>query len=297
MVGKVKVERRQRLLDICKHVVDNPHDVDGDTKAALKRATLKYAATQYVDTEQALKNLYQEESELGSLLRKAVEVVADHDASDDPIRAPVSDHHASTVADLLVEAGTFPHRAAALHHVLHSARGQALLTRMHKKESPMQDTVLTIIKDAGIAGVCAAIVAKGSTTISEHELVEAASKVAAERYPGLTEAQAFDKVYSDRGDEGRLLRSAVAIAKAMPFVADLTPLVVGGVDAMHAAVSDTESSEAYAQLQQIGRDKWPTLSEAQQFANAFTDPVNAELARKAHRRPTPPVGGAYPFPR
>ena len=42
------------------------------------------------------------------------------------------DHHASTVADLLVEAKSFPHRAAALDHLLHIHRGQALLQRMHK---------------------------------------------------------------------------------------------------------------------------------------------------------------------
>jgi hypothetical protein len=149
------------------------------------------------------------------------------------------------------------------------------------------------MKDGGIAGVCAAIVAKGSTTITEHELVEAASKVAAERYPKLTEAQAFDKVYSDRGEEGSALRSAVAIAKAMPFVADLTPMVVTGSD-----VHDlSDESEAIAQLKELGARKWPSASALEQFERALTAPENRELAAKAHRRPTPPVGGAYPFPR
>jgi hypothetical protein len=73
------------------------------------------------------------------------------------------------------------------------------------------------------------------------------------------------------------------------------PLVVGGVEAAHAAVDDTEQSEALAQLKQLGRDKWPSASEAQQFANAFTDPVNKELAAKAHRRPAPTT--SFPFPR
>jgi hypothetical protein len=91
------------------------------------------------------------------------------------------------------------------------------------------------------------------------------------------------------------VRRACQIAKAMPFVADLTPLVVGSPDAMHAAVDDTESSEAYAQLKQIGRDRWPTASEATQFTNAFSDPVNKELAAKAHRRPAATT--TYPFPR
>jgi hypothetical protein len=209
------------------------------------------------------------------------------------------DHHASTVADLLVEAGSHPDRASALSYLLHKPSGQALLARQHKaaktEKGSTMDTIHAIMKSGGIAATCAVIVAKGSTTISQDELVAAVSTVAHERWPQLTEAQAFDKVYSDRGEEGRVLRQAIDVAKAMPFVADLAPLVVGGVDAMHAAVSDTESSEAYAQLQQIGRDRWPTASEAQQFANAFADPKNAALAAKAHRRPAATT--FYPMPR
>jgi hypothetical protein len=208
-----------------------------------------------------------------------------------------SDHHASKVADLLVEAGSHPSRASALGYLLHNSHGQALLARMHKKESPMQDTVFSIMKSGGIAATCAAIVAKGSTSISEHELVDAVTKVAAERHPELSPAQAFAKVYTAPTDEARVLQKAIDVAKAMPILAELTPLVVGGVDAMHEAVDDTESSEAYAKLKELGRRKWPTASEAQQFANAFTDPANATLAQEAHRRPTPPMGGAYPFPR
>jgi hypothetical protein len=129
------------------------------------------------------------------------------------------DHHASTVADLLVESGRFPHRTAALDHLLNSSRGQALLQRTRKaavkteKEHPM-DTVFSIMKSGGIAATCAAIVAKGSTTISQDELVEAVSKVAHERYPELSSAQAFEKVYSDQGAEGRALRQAINVAKA-----------------------------------------------------------------------------------
>ena len=223
----------------------------------------------------------------------------DDDGNDDTEKRV--DHHASTVADLLVEAGTFPHRAAALHHVLHSATGQALLARIRKaadqpaKDPPM-DTVYSIMKDAGIAGTCAAIVSKGHTTITESELVEAASKVAAERYPGLTEAQAFDRIYSDRGEEGQALRKAVAIAKAMPFM----PTMVGGPEAMHEAVDAVESSEAYQQLVSMAekmRAASPELklSAAQAFDKVFTDPKNAALAASAHRRPAATT--YYEFPR
>jgi hypothetical protein len=209
-----------------------------------------------------------------------------------------SDHVLSRLADSLVESGRFTDRGHALRHLTSHPDGVALVrTHKAKDDPPMTDTVYSIMKDGGIAGVCATIIAKGTTTITEHEIVDSVSKIAAERYPGLTQAQAFDKVYSDRGEEGLALRKAVSIAKAMPFVADLTPLVVGGVDATHEAINSTESSEAYAQLKELGRRKWPTASEAQQFANAFTDPANRELAQKAHRTPTPPANGAYPFPR
>ena len=77
----------------------------------------------------------------------------------------------------------------------------------------------------------------------------------------------------------------------MLFVADLAPLVVGGEDTRDLS----DESEAIAQLKQLGARKWPTASEAQQFANAFTDPVNAQLAQKAHRRPSATT--SYPFPR
>jgi hypothetical protein len=217
----------------------------------------------------------------------------DHDAGDRHDRVPVVDHHASTIANLLVEAGSFPHRAAALHHVLHSATGQALLARMRKaadqpaKESTMStDSLESILKDFGPVRLCKTIVERQRSPVGEHELVMSLSQ-------HVGGDVAFSKLYASEES----VRRAVAIAKAMPFVADLMPQVTTGVAATHEAVNNTEQSEAYAQLQELGRDKWPTATEAQQFTNAISDPVNAELARKAHRRPTAPVGGAYPFPR
>jgi hypothetical protein len=207
------------------------------------------------------------------------------------------DHHASTVADLLTEAGTFPHRTAALHYLLNKPGGQALLARLHKaaeqteKDDPPMDSILQIMKSGGIGPTCAAIIQKGATTISEHALVDAATAVAAERHPELSPAQAFSKVFTAATDEARVLRQAIDMAKAMPFVADLTPVMVGG-----AAAGDlSDESEAIAQLQQIGRDRWPTATEAQQFARAMTDPKNAVLTAKAHRRPSATT--SYPFPR
>jgi hypothetical protein len=205
------------------------------------------------------------------------------------------DHHASTVADLLVEAGTFPHRAAALQHLLHKPSGQALLSRMHKaadqtgKDLLMDRTteLRAIAKAGGIIAVAKAIIDENrSYGITEHEFVELATKHAKAAHPELSGAQAFAKLY-----ENPTVWRACNLLKSMPFVADVEPLFVGGADTRD--LSDT--SEAIAQLKQLGRDRWPTASEAQQFANAFTDPANAALAQKAHRRPSPTT--SYEFPR
>jgi hypothetical protein len=154
------------------------------------------------------------------------------------------------------------------------------------------DSIHSIMKSAGIAATCAAIVAKGSTTISEFDLVDAVSKIAAERFPDMSPAQAFSKIYTASTEEARVLNSAIAVAKAMPFfVATDLPLQVGGA----AAQNLDDPSEAIAQLKQLGRDRWPTASEAQQFANAMTDPANANLAAKAHVRPRPTT--SYQMPR
>ena len=63
------------------------------------------------------------------------------------------------------------------------------------------DTVYDIMKAGSIAGFCAAVVAKRRTSISQDDLVSAVGKVARERWPELSEAQAFAKVYSDPIEE------------------------------------------------------------------------------------------------
>jgi hypothetical protein len=94
------------------------------------------------------------------------------------------------------------------------------------------------------------------------------------------------------------VRRACAIAKAATFEVFYAPglpvQVVGGTDAQD--VDDPQAAlDAYARLQEIGRQRWPDASEAVQFTRAFE--ANPALAVKAHKRPTAPAGGAYPFPR
>ena len=101
-----------------------------------------------------------------------------------------------------------------------------------------------------------------------------------------------------RGDWARSMprnrvdfRRACSIAKAMPFVADLTPLQVGGEDAQ----ATDDPAEAVAQLKELGRRKWPTASAADQFERAMTDPANHVIARKAV--PIPRATTSFPFSR
>jgi hypothetical protein len=210
-----------------------------------------------------------------------------------------NDHHASKVADLLVESGKHPNRAAALDHLLHTAHGAALLRRLHKHEdqSTMSDyhhKLSELAKRAGIAAIAKAIVDDDAAYgIDEHELTNLVIECAKRDNPNLSDAQAFAKVFSAQDEAGVILRKAFNVVKAAgaaPYF-DLKPVFVGGEDARDV----DDPRKVIAQLQELGRQKWPTATEAVQFANAFTDPANAKLAAKAHRRPSPTT--SFPFPR
>jgi hypothetical protein len=245
-----------------------------------------------------LRKLQESERDRPRSFNEIIKAMADRDdASGDLIRPPAATHHASTVADLLVEAGSFPHRAAALQHLLHKPSGQALLTRMSKaadqtaKETSMDkiETVRDVVKRHGIVAVAKSIVSENrSYGITEHEFVALATEHAKAQHPDLTDAAAFAKLYQIPE-----VWRACELLKSMPFLANVEPLVVGGADTRDLS----DQSTAIAQLKQLGARKWPTASEAQQFANAFTDPVNRELAAKAHVRPVAPAGGIFPYPR
>jgi hypothetical protein len=202
-----------------------------------------------------------------------------------------SDHHASKIADLMVEARSFPDRATALNYLLHSRGGQSLLRRLSKaadqpaKEEPM-DTVHAIMKDAGIAATCAQIVAKGNTSITELEIIQAVSKIAVERWPQLTEAQGFAKILDAPTEEARVLNHALKIAKAAEFaVFDI------GRAAYTKSDPTPNADTAYAALMRKAEsyhDAHPELSVAQCFEKIYTAPANIELAKRERMESAPP---------
>jgi hypothetical protein len=156
------------------------------------------------------------------------------------------------------------------------------------------------MKSGGIAATCAAIVAKGRTTLTQDEIVEAVSKVAQERYPELSSAQAFAKVYSDPTD-GRVVRDSIRVAKESLAETMLGPglpvQVVGSPAAMLDAVGNDQSEieQARAELMRIGRQQYPRLTENQVFEAALTDPRNAAITARLYHRPLP--SSIYPMPR
>jgi hypothetical protein len=322
-MGEVQVERRQRLLDICKRIVAYPRSASG-SRAALKSATMKYVATQYDVPEQGLERLYHN----SPLLRRAVEIVdgvrkrrdnqnfrstatgalyprasrsfldvldeIDEDGDEDDANRDDADDDVAKAGD---RHGHHSLSAALVQH-LHDAldrRREAHGFHKSAKEQPMTshtELVRDVVKQYGILALAKSMVQdQKSYGLDEHTFTQLATEHAQGLYPSDRPDVAFSKLYQSEES----IRRACNFAKSMPFVADLTPLVVGTPAAMHDAVDDTESSKAYAQLKELGARKWPTASAAQQFANAFTDPVNKELAARAHRRPSPTT--SYPFPR
>jgi hypothetical protein len=337
VMSKGPLERRERLHRACKSIIDNPRNVDDDAVAAFKKATMGFVHCQYDDPERAFKNLYESETETGRLVRKAAEVVIKRDDQEySPLTGAVyprsrsfldviddddgdalalardrdpldddddiekqADHHASTVAGLLVEAGSFPHRAAALQHLLHKPSGQALLARMHKaadqteKETPPMTShsefVQSVVKQYGIVALAKSMVQdQKSYGLDEHQFTQPATEHAQRVYLNDRPDVAFSKLYQSEES----VRRACRVAKAQT----LDVMVVGGPNATHEAINNTEQSEAYQQLVDMAeklRAASPFLSTSQAFARASEQ--RPDLLAKAHKRPAATT--SYEFPR
>ena len=141
-----------------------------------------------------------------------------------------------------------------------------------------------VVKNHGIGALCRHIVKSASSFgIDEHQLVTLATEDAARTHPHDTPEIAFAKLY----EESQELRDAIEIAKAATFQNDL------------AVEFEKDAHDAMAELNKIGKAKWPSLTPAQRFARAFE--TNPELAKRAHRRPGPSTSFPHPtakaFPR
>ena len=187
--------------------------------------------------------------------KRASEADMSNDDDDDTANGGNGDRHAVDVlADLLVEAGSPDgpvDRQTVLQWLLHSRRGQALVTRMarhrkrasNRKDSGMTrtETLCRIVKQAGGLGqLCQKIVKRGTADVTEAELTGMITAAAKHEYPQLDDAQAFTRLYAS--PNGEVLRRALAVAKAMP-----SPPVVGGDDATDV----DDPAKALAQLKEM----------------------------------------------
>jgi hypothetical protein len=217
---------------------------------------------------------------------------ADDDEGDGDETEDASKHFVSTLADLLVEGGGAPDRKTALHHLMHTARGAELFRRLNKQRQKKERTTMTttreqelsaIAKKYGVAAVCKHIIDHGSS-ISEHELTKLIGDNI-ERRSGETPAQAFSRVYTS--DEGLVLRKAVNACKTF----DQQPPKVRAEPKVTAVVAgDGLTGDALAQLEALVaelRRAHPEMSKAQAFAKVYTDPANAELAKRERQQNRP----------
>jgi hypothetical protein len=138
-------------------------------------------------------------------------------------------HHASVAADLLAESGRFPDRASALHFLMNSTRGAAMLQRLRstkRKQGPMSSRtqdLQSVVKHAGdVIKFAKFLCDEGNTHgVTEHELVSLIGEHDCQ--PGESTAKCFARHYGAQTPDGLALRKAVRIAKeTMPIVADYT---------------------------------------------------------------------------
>ena len=244
---------------------------------------------------------------IGSELQKRFGRIFKNDGADDEGETDNgdngdNDHVVSQIADLLVQAGSSDgpvDRETALRWLLHSKDGRALLVqlspylkavaRTNRKGFQMptrQEVLKGYVRSAGgVVALCKRIVAKGTTDITEHELVSLLVTELKRAEPDLSDAQAFTKAFT--GPSGAMLQQAVQVAKVAQ--------VIGNDDD-----DDDDAAAALEELQRLAdahQRKHPELTGQQAFARVFSDPRHAALAHRAHKRPTANEKNAFPFPR
>jgi hypothetical protein len=186
------------------------------------------------------------------------------------------DHHASTVANLLVEAGTFPHRTAALHYLLNKPGGRALMTSLQKAQTEKvnssmdttekltakrTDMLLEIGKRDGAIAMAKVLVADDDAHgISEEEYTQIVTEYAKRAFPNDRPDVAFGKVF----EQNEVIRRGHQVVNAK---------------ARYAPKVDTAYEELRVKAAEY-RKVHPELSEAQSFERVYSDRSNIELAER-----------------
>lgn len=251
-MGKVKLERRDRLHRVCKSIIDGgPRSVDDYIKAQFKTAVLRCAASEYLPTEQAVKNIYQSEDLVadafdviaaattrkqrddqnfrsvatGAIYPRSsrfLDVLDDLDEDEENARERDNDDDGGETDVAKAHEHRGPHQlAGALVEHLHDRlerRREAHGFHKSAKEEPMdtQTELIGIMKDCGgPVALCKAIVDRGRSPCGEFELVAALSKRAVEQF-NMPSDRAFARLYESEES----VRRACQLAKAGEITAD-----------------------------------------------------------------------------
>src|SRR5262249_733740 len=115
------------------------------------------------------------------------------------------------------------------------------------------------------------------------------TKIGKDRWPSLTPAQRFARAFETNPELAKRAHRRPSVFGAYPHpVAKAVPLTNATPPATKPVTTtetDPVSPEAaLAQLREIGRQRWPSASAAQQFMNAVTDVNNVDLVTAALRR-------------
>jgi hypothetical protein len=204
-----------------------------------------------------------------------------------PPPAPVVNSSVSHLADLAVEAGIVPDRAAALRYLLRTKSGAAVLQRLgphlRKRVEPAREEKPKLtVKERTDAAAKRAL-----GHISEHAFTDIVMDYAKQKHPDLPAATAFAKVYEERSDEGAAIRAARQQIKQRQFATEyrkrLGDPLPFEVTLEPRSTDSLDPEAALKQLHELAaeqRKRTPWMTTAQAFAAVFGDPNNATLVQR-----------------
>jgi hypothetical protein len=173
-------------------------------------------------------------------------------------------------------------RPVALHWLLHTAPGAAMLNRLNL---PPDEAADLLVRAAQMHPTEKRHEAKMDITktlraVGEHGFSEMIRKYARTVYPELTREQAFTKEFTADDDEGRAIRRAWMISKGQGIPAG----------ALDEPTDDDDDESALDELNELAaeeRRRNPKLTKQAAFTKVYTDLSNVELVKRERRANRP----------
>jgi hypothetical protein len=203
---------------------------------------------------------------------------------DDAAVEAASKHFVDVLADLLVTANEGKiTKPEALRHLMHTARGAALVRRLHhqkrlqEKEQTMTTTraqdLQRLAKDFGPVKLAKHLIENGPFGLSEHEFTAMVESYA--KANGTT----FVKLFEAPDSDGLAIRKATQLLKRHP-VAEAAPRAAAGT------VFGSAYDELVAKAEAL-RKREPSLTREQAFCRVFEAPENVAIVKRERAESRP----------